>query len=81
MGLEICPGHILLFAGSFAPVGWLPCDGRELPIRDYMTLFSIVGTTYGGDGITNFALPNFPNMQQATCIIAVGKPASEAPAI
>lgn len=51
-------GEIHIFAGNFAPSGWLPCDGRLLPIANYTALFSLVGTTYGGDGQTNFALPN-----------------------
>ena len=71
MELEICLGHIFLFAGNFAPVGWLPCDGRLLQIRDNPALYSIIGNTYGGDGRTNFALPKFPNMQHAIYLIAV----------
>lgn len=50
-------GEILLFAGNFAPVGWAFCDGQILAISDYDVLFSILGTTYGGNGTTNFALP------------------------
>ncbi len=51
-------GEILLFAGNFAPVGWAFCDGQILAISDYDVLFSILGTTYGGNGTTNFALPD-----------------------
>ena len=51
-------GTIKLFAGSFAPQGWFFCDGTLLPIQQYAALFSILGTTYGGDGRTNFALPD-----------------------
>ncbi|OXB08677.1 phage tail protein [Flavobacterium plurextorum] len=47
-----------MFAGTFAPRGWLFCNGQLLPIPQYSTLFSIIGTTYGGDGINNFALPD-----------------------
>jgi microcystin-dependent protein len=43
---------------SFAPVGWLPCDGRLLPISQYDPLFTLIGTTYGGDGQQTFALPD-----------------------
>lgn len=51
-------GQITVFAGNFAPVGWAFCDGREMPISENEALFSILGTTYGGDGMTTFALPN-----------------------
>jgi microcystin-dependent protein len=51
-------GTIILFAGSFAPNGWAFCDGRLLPIQQYSALFSILGTTYGGDGFSTFALPD-----------------------
>ncbi len=51
-------GEIRIFAGTFAPVGWLPCDGRPLPISQYDALFALIGTTYGGDGQTTFALPD-----------------------
>ena len=51
-------GEIRLFAGSFAPLGWLYCDGQLLPIAENETLFQLIGTTYGGDGQTTFALPD-----------------------
>lgn len=51
-------GEIRLFAGNFAPQDWAYCDGRLLPIDNYSTLFTLIGTSYGGDGVTNFALPN-----------------------
>ena len=51
-------GEIRIFGGSFAPSGWLPCQGQELNVADYDTLFQIIGTTYGGDGSTTFALPD-----------------------
>jgi microcystin-dependent protein len=50
--------EIRFFAGNFAPAGWMQCAGQLLPIRNYTALFSLLGTTYGGDGVTNFALPN-----------------------
>jgi microcystin-dependent protein len=51
-------GEIALFAGNFAPVGWFLCDGRTLPIAQYQALFALIGTMYGGNGTTNFALPD-----------------------
>jgi microcystin-dependent protein len=51
-------GEIRLFAGTFAPLGWAFCNGRLIAIADYETLFNLIGTTYGGDGIQNFALPD-----------------------
>jgi microcystin-dependent protein len=51
-------GEIKLFAGNFAPYGWAFCDGQIMQIAQNSALFSILGTTYGGDGKTTFALPN-----------------------
>lgn len=51
-------GEIRMFAGSFAPVGWMFCDGQLLPISENETLFQLIGTTYGGDGQETFALPD-----------------------
>jgi microcystin-dependent protein len=51
-------GSIILFAGNFAPRGWALCNGQILPISQNTALFSILGTTYGGDGRTTFALPD-----------------------
>jgi len=50
---------IVLFAGNFAPRGWAFCQGQLLPIAQNTALFSILGTTYGGDGRTTFGLPDF----------------------
>ena len=50
-------GMVYLFAGNFAPEGYAMCDGKLLDIQQNTALFSILGTTYGGDGRTNFALP------------------------
>jgi microcystin-dependent protein len=50
-------GEIILFAGNFAPRAWADCDGSVLAIDQYQALFSLLGTQYGGDGRTNFALP------------------------
>ena len=51
-------GQIQLFAFNFAPRGWMSCNGATLPIEQYTAVFSLLGTTYGGDGQTTFALPN-----------------------
>ncbi|MFD0588767.1 phage tail protein [Paenibacillus sp. GCM10027627] len=51
-------GEIRMFAGNFAPKDWAICAGQLLPIQRYTALFSILGTMYGGDGKSNFALPN-----------------------
>lgn len=51
-------GDISIFAGNFAPRGWAMCEGQLLPISQYSALFSIMGTMYGGDGRTTFALPD-----------------------
>lgn len=50
--------QIVMFGGNFAPRGWALCEGQLLPISSYSALFSILGTTYGGDGRTTFALPD-----------------------
>jgi microcystin-dependent protein len=51
-------GEIRIFAGNFAPAGWMFCEGQLLPISENETLFQLIGTTYGGDGQSTFALPN-----------------------
>lgn len=51
-------GEIRTFGGNFAPTGWALCDGRLLSIAQYSALFSLLGTTYGGDGKVTFALPD-----------------------
>ncbi len=50
--------EIMIFAGNFAPRGWLFCDGQLLPVSQNTALFSLLGTTYGGDGRTTVGLPN-----------------------
>lgn len=52
-------GEIKLFAGNFAPKGWAFCAGQLLPINQNQALFAVLGTTYGGNGTTNFALPDY----------------------
>jgi microcystin-dependent protein len=51
-------GNIMMFGGSFAPLGWAFCDGSLLPIAQYDALFALIGTTYGGDGQNTFGLPD-----------------------
>lgn len=54
-------GEIRLFAGSYAPQGWLACDGSQVLISENEILFTLLGTTYGGDGVRTFALPDLRN--------------------
>ena len=56
--MEPMIGEIKMFAGNFAPRGWLLCDGQLLSIQAYSALFSLLGTTYGGDGRNTFGLPD-----------------------
>src|SRR5256714_15510952 len=51
-------GEIRMFGGNFAPAGWMFCNGQLLPISENETLFNLIGTTYGGEGQSTFALPN-----------------------
>jgi microcystin-dependent protein len=65
---EVFVGQIMLFGGNFAPKGFSLCAGQILPIQQNTALFSILGTQYGGNGTTNFALPNL----QGTFAIGAG---------
>ena len=56
-------GDIKLFAANFAPQGWALCNGALLSIAQYQALFAVIGTKYGGNGVTDFALPNLPGVQ------------------
>lgn len=56
--MEYYVGEIRMFAGNFAPVGWSLCDGSSLSIAEYEVLYTLLGTTYGGDGQTNFNVPD-----------------------
>ncbi|MBM3787370.1 MAG: phage tail protein [Acidobacteria bacterium] len=56
--MEAYIGQIILFGGNFAPQGWAFCNGQLLSIAQYSTVFALLGTTYGGDGLTTFALPD-----------------------
>ena len=51
-------GETRIFAFQFAPAGWARCDGQLMPISEYDALFQLIGTTYGGDGVESFGLPN-----------------------
>ncbi len=51
-------GEIRMFAGNFAPAGWMLCQGQIVPISNFETLFNLIGTTYGGDGQSTFGLPD-----------------------
>ncbi len=67
-------GEIRMFAGNFAPAGWMFCDGTLLPISENEVLFQLIGTTYGGDGQETFALPDlrgrFPVHQGNSRVLA-----------
>lgn len=52
-------GEVRIFAGNYAPYGWALCNGQLLSIAQNTALFSLLGTFYGGDGRSSFALPNF----------------------
>lgn len=63
-------GQLHNFGFGFAPKGWLPCDGRLLLVSQYVALFSLIGMQYGGNGTTNFAIPNLQGrvpVGQGTC--------------
>ena len=68
-------GEIRIFAFGFVPQGWLPCNGQLLPINQNLVLFAILGTTYGGDGKSTFALPNLQGRvpMQACDGVALGQ--------
>ena len=61
-------GEIRVFAFNFPPKGWAFCNGQTMPINQNQALFSLLGTTYGGNGTTTFLLPNF----QGNCVISAG---------
>jgi len=51
-------GEVRMFGGTFAPVGWVLCQGQTLPISNYDALYALIGTTYGGDGVQTFGVPD-----------------------
>lgn len=65
--------EIRAFAGTFVPAGWLACNGQLVSIQEYEPLYVLVGTTYGGDGVNTFGLPNLSGRQ------AIGQGQSTAP--
>jgi microcystin-dependent protein len=68
---SVLVGQIILFSGNFAPRDWSICDGKLLPIHQFEKLFSIIGTKYGGDGRTTFALPKMQPYGDTNFIIAL----------
>ncbi|WP_236668980.1 phage tail protein [Hymenobacter rubidus] len=68
LGTDVFVGEIMMFAGNFAPRGYALCNGQLLPISSNTALFSLLGTNFGGNGTSNFALPNL----QGTTPIGVG---------
>ena len=74
-GIDDLPylGEIRMYAGYYEPWGWRFCDGRLLDIATYEPLFNLIGTTYGGDGLTTFALPDLRGRVAAhACPVAFG---------
>lgn len=65
--MEPILGEIKIFAGNFAPKGWFTCEGQTLNIAQYTALFSLLGTTYGGDGVTTFKLPDLRGAFPTQC--------------
>jgi microcystin-dependent protein len=58
-------GEVRSFGFNFDPVNWLECNGQEMPISQYTALFSLLGTTYGGDGVSSFKLPKIAPLESA----------------
>lgn len=67
-------GEVKLFAGNFAPRGWAFCNGQILPINNNTALFSLLGTMYGGDGRTSFALPDLRGRVPVSAGTGIGLP-------
>ena len=69
-------GQILLLPYTFAPKGTMRCQGQLLPVVQYQTLYSLIGTKFGGDGISNFGLPNLMGAEPVPgleyCIVLEG---------
>lgn len=62
--METFVGSIILAGFNFEPPGFLSCDGRVVPVQQYMALFSLLGNQFGGDGMNNFALPKLSAPQE-----------------
>jgi microcystin-dependent protein len=69
-------GQIEIFPSNFTSVGWIPCNGGVVPIKKNVPLFSLIGNKFGGDGFSNFAVPDFrdvpADMGKAYYIAALG---------
>ena len=65
-------GEIRMFAGNFAPRGWAFCNGQLLAISQNDALYALIGTTYGGDGHTTFALPKLPALGPSGLYYCIG---------
>lgn len=61
--MEAMIGEVRYFAFPFTPSCWLPCEGHVLEIARYMALYSLLGTQFGGDGVTNFAVPTIASVE------------------
>ena len=65
-------GEVRLFAGTFAPAGWVYCQGQVLPTHEYFRVFFAIGDKYGGDGFNTFALPSLadlvPGVKYVICL-------------
>ncbi|MGI4867606.1 MAG: phage tail protein [Janthinobacterium lividum] len=72
-------GMVKLLTGTAVPQGWLRCDGRELAVADYPALFALLGTTYGGNGRTTFALPDMRAGMADMAAAAANRPAEAVP--
>lgn len=72
-------GMVKLLTGTAVPQGWLLCDGRELATADYPALFALLGTTYGGNGRTTFALPDMRADMASMAATATNRPAEAVP--
>ena len=70
-------GEIRMFAGNFAPNGWLFCSGQQLPISENEVLFQLIGTTYGGDGESTFNLPSSGRSSEPAHYISKSKTLQE----
>lgn len=72
--MEPILGEVRIFAGNFAPVGWMLCNGQTVSISQYDALFTLLGTTYGGDGQTTFGLPDLRGRVLLNQGQAIGSP-------
>lgn len=78
--MDVFIGQIMWAGFDIAPQGWLPCDGRVVQVSQYQALFSLIGSKYGGNGSTNFALPNFQSRQALGYSPALGHSGGGTPA-